>query len=227
MKLLRLSLILTALLSMCCCTNSHRQGEGEYVLQEGAYNDMGDMSLQQYYILCSGDTTAIACEVCRIPSKNMMNIAFRNILPDSDIVSDSLPVSYNDTQKKYKPLSYNQQKEAVKAVFLCLSEKPGFNELKNISFPILSSGALNVELTEALSQHKDLREAVRQSSFYAYMRELLADYHLTIDNVYIEKYCYVPPAAFYAHNIKDSIGRTTMPNHFLDGEIGLSVKSLP
>ena len=138
----------------------------------------------------------------------------------------SSDTSYFTRQAKTKYLksTYKQQMQMLE---ILLNKHPGSlrqKRIRCIDVPLLTSGALNVEISKAM-KGTDIVTAVSRSSLIKNLNEIVGKHGYTISGKpYIEKYVLVDENSFRKANNVDSIVSMQYAVSFVDSRVSFSLE---
>ena len=120
-------------------------------VKKGENMSIGDE--QYYYATMNGDTLNLFCEFYVIPQMHIMRINF--VSQNYKIsMSDTAIVSTCSDDDMYKKTTYNQQMFLVDEYIRLIAGEFDIQKLTSIDFPLLTSGTLNIEISNLLVNHK-------------------------------------------------------------------------
>lgn len=178
---------------------------------------------QYYYATMNGDTLNLFCEFYVIPQMHIMRINF--VSQNYKIsMSDTAIVSTCSDDDMYKKTTYNQQMFLVDEYIRLIAGEFDIQKLTSIDFPLLTSGTLNIEISNLLVNHKinrmNIIKAVEKSSIYAKINNILKKYKLEIKDVGgIEKVSFVGKQSFMDENVTDSLPTLNKNDMFVQGYV--------
>ena len=176
---------------------------------------------QYYYATMNGDTLNLFCEFYVIPQMHIMRINF--VSQNYKIsMSDTAIVSTCSDDDMYKKTTYNQQMFLVDEYIRLIAGEFDIQKLTSIDFPLLTSGTLNIEISNLLVNHKinrmNIIKAVEKSSIYAKINNILKKYKLEIKDVGgIEKVAFADTHSFMDENVTDSLPTLNKNDMFVQG----------
>ena len=137
-------------------------------------------------------------------------------------MSDTAIVSTCSDDDMYKKTTYNQQMFLVDEYIRLIAGEFDIQKLTSIDFPLLTSGTLNIEISNLLVNHKinrmNIIKAVEKSSIYANINNILKKYKLEIKDVGgIEKVAFADKQSFMDENVTDSLPTLNKNDMFVQG----------
>ena len=190
-------------------------------VKKGENMSIGDE--QYYYATMNGDTLNLFCEFYVIPQMHIMRINF--VSQNYKIsMSDTAIVSTCSDDDMYKKTTYNQQMFLVDEYIRLIAGEFDIQKLTSIDFPLLTSGTLNIEISNLLVNHKinrmNIIKAVEKSSIYANINNILKKYKLEIKDVGgIEKVAFADKQSFMDENVTDSLPTLNKNDMFVQGYV--------
>ena len=209
------------------CTPIHGKSATIKILGDREIHHEGLWIERNYYATKDGDTVDFYCELSFVPKYGRMNIEFKSIPYNLGEKSDTSIVSDNVTDAPYKRISYKEQKDMIDLFLQEISRQYDMKCLKSIDYNLLTSGALDIEVTKELAGRNgsEVEDVVCMSSFGTFMERLLKRYRIRLEKVFVDKYGFVGEGEFKKHNNMDSISGYSGLNSFLDGVVSLSVST--
>ena len=222
-------LFITVLLFICCNYDNKTKTNVEvsdYITITNGIKENLEHGIETfYYAKKRGDIINLCIDLFEYPEWNKMIITFQNhwktvASSDTSIVSEIV------SDEGYKRTTYKEQMLLMELFFKKLAQEKDIKNLTNLEYPLLSSGELNVEISQILlkSKNKDITDAIRESSLYEKINNLLNSYSLEIDNVFVDKYAYVNKESFQDENLIDSIPSLLDIHEFIDCHVDFSIK---
>lgn len=174
-----------------------------------------------YYAVVNEDTLNICIEVMDYNRFDFVDLSLKEL----QCATCSSDTSYFTRQAKTKYLksTYKQQMQMLEVL---LNKHPGAlrqKRIRCIDVPLLTSGALNVEISKAM-KGTDIVTAVSRSSLIKNLNEIVGKHGYTISGKpYIEKYVLVDENSFRKANNVDSIVSMQYAVSFVDSRVSFSL----
>lgn len=216
-----LAIILVLPFFLCSCSKANGKDDSLFVA-EGRKTTLGYGEETLYYGMVNGDTLNVCIEVMDFNRFDFVDLSL-NELQCATCSSDT---SYFTRQAKTKYLksTYKQQMQMIE---ILLNKHPGSlrqKRIRCIDVPLLTSGALNVEISKAM-KGTDILTAVSRSSLIKNLNEIVGKHGYTISGKpYIEKYGFVDEDSFRKANNLDSIESLQHLKSFIECRVSFSLE---
>ena len=220
-------IILLPFMLALVCMCSHGQNDiamdkEQIYIVEGKKTGLGHGKETLYYGVVNGDTLNICIEVMDYNRFDFVDLS----LKEAQCATCSSDTSYftNKISNKYLKSTYKQQMQMLEVL---LNMHPGSlrqKRIRCIDVPLLTSGALNVEISKAM-KGTDIVTAVSNSSLIKDLNEIIGKHGYTISGKpYIEKYVLVDENSFRKANNVDSIVSMQYAVSFVDSRVSFSLE---
>lgn len=210
---------------VCMCghgQNDIAMDKEQIYIVEGKKTGLGHGKETLYYGVVNGDTLNICIEVMDYNRFDFVDLS----LKEAQCATCSSDTSYftNIISNKYLKSTYKQQMQMLEVL---LNKHPGSlrqKRIRCIDVPLLTSGALNVEISKAM-KGTDIVTAVSNSSLIKDLNEIIGKHGYTISGKpYIEKYVLVDENSFRKANNVDSIVSMQYAVSFVDSRVSFSLE---
>lgn len=210
---------------VCMCghgQNDIAMDKEQIYIVEGKKTGLGHGKETLYYGVVNGDTLNICIEVMDYNRFDFVDLS----LKEAQCATCSSDTSYftNKISNKYLKSTYKQQMQMLEVL---LNKHPGAlrqKRIRCIDVPLLTSGALNVEISKAM-KGTDIVTAVSRSSLIKNLNEIVGKHGYTISGKpYIEKYVLVDENSFRKANNVDSIVTMQYAVSFVDSRVSFSLE---
>ena len=215
--------ILLCLLCSCSRVSGEPNDNNNSIcVVEGKKTGLGHGKETLYYGVVNGDTLNICIEVMDYNRFDFVDLS----LKEAQCATCSSDTSYftNKISNKYLKSTYKQQMQMLEVL---LNKHPGSlrqKRIRCIDVPLLTSGALNVEISKAI-KGTDIVTAVSNSSLIKDLNEIIGKHGYTISGKpYIEKYVLVDENSFRKANNVDSIVSMQYAVSFVDSRVSFSLE---
>ena len=216
-----LAIILVLPFFLCSCSKANGKDDSLFVA-EGRKTTLGYGEETLYYGMVNGDTLNVCIEVMDFNRFDYVDLSLKEL----QCATCSSDTSYFTRQAKTKYLksTYKQQMQMLE---ILLNKHPGSlrqKRIRCIDVPLLTSGALNVEISKAM-KGTDIVTAVSRSSLIKNLNEIVGKHGYTISGKpYIEKYVLVDENSFRKANNVDSIVSMQYAVSFVDSRVSFSLE---
>ena len=180
-----LAIILVLPFFLCSCSKANGKDDSLFVA-EGRKTTLGYGEETLYYGMVNGDTLNVCIEVMDFNRFDFVDLSLKEL----QCATCSSDTSYftNKISNKYLKSTYKQQMQMLE---ILLNKHPGSlrqKRIRCIDVPLLTSGALNVEISKAM-KGTDIVTAVSKSSLVKELNGILGKYGYAVaGKPYIEKY---------------------------------------
>lgn len=221
----KLSFVGILLCLLCSCSRvsgEANDNNNSICVVEGKKTGLGHGKETLYYGVVNGDTLNICIEVMDYNRFDFVDLS----LKEAQCATCSSDTSYftNKISNKYLKSTYKQQMQMLEVL---LNMHPGSlrqKRIRCIDVPLLTSGALNVEISKAM-KGTDIVTAVSNSSLIKDLNEIIGKHGYTISGKpYIEKYVLVDENSFRKANNVDSIVSMQHAVSFVDCRVSFSLE---
>ena len=221
----KLSFVGILLCLLCSCSRvsgEPNDNNNSICVVEGKKTGLGHGKETLYYGVVNGDTLNICIEVMDYNRFDFVDLS----LKEAQCATCSSDTSYftNKISNKYLKSTYKQQMQMLEVL---LNMHPGSlrqKRIRCIDVPLLTSGALNVEISKAM-KGTDIVTAVSNSSLIKDLNEIIGKHGYTISGKpYIEKYVLVDENSFRKANNVDSIVSMQYAVSFVDSRVSFSLE---